>query len=261
MRIKNISKHIKLLRAEGLSVATKYKLHKDKRYVPSQIKLFGQTIQLLDAHSFIEMFHEIFIERHYQFRPHRNQPIIIDCGANIGLSTIFFKRQYPNADITAIEADPNIYKILQSNVLSYGYEAISLKHAAVWVHNDGIRFVSEGGTSGRISTDSGEHKIPTIRLKDILKKYQGVDMLKIDIEGAEMQVLSDCEDQLYRVHNLFVEYHSFEKKEQSLDHLLNILTKAGFRYHIKEAYTTEQPFLNRKLQQGMDLQLNIFAYR
>ena len=71
----------------------------------------------------------------------------------------------------------------------------------------------------------------------------------------------DCENELKLVKNLFIEYHSMPDKHQDLHLILQIVNRAGFRYHIKEAYTTRDPFIERKLNVGMDLQLNIFCYR
>jgi hypothetical protein len=52
-----------------------------------------------------------------------------------------------------------------------------------------------------------------------------------------------------------------ENNSQNLHLILQIVKDAGFRYHIKEAYTTVLPFMERRLNNGMDLQLNIFCYR
>jgi hypothetical protein len=101
--------------------------------------------------------------------------------------------------------------------------------------------------------------VKTTRLKNYL--VEEIDFLKIDIEGAEHKVIADCADELRFVKNLFIEYHSMENRAQNLHLILEIISKAGFRYHIKEAYITPFPFVERRLNVGMDLQLNIFCYR
>jgi hypothetical protein len=74
-------------------------------------------------------------------------------------------------------------------------------------------------------------------------------------------VIKDAASELFRVQNIFIEYHSIEGEEQKLGDLLNILRDTGFRFHVKEAYTTVHPYIERDLQLGMDLQLNIFGWR
>src|SRR5205807_10175494 len=125
-----------------------------------------------------------------------------------------------------------------------------------------LSFVPEGGASGHIacSSDSGRSlRVTAVRLKTRLQDE--IDLLKMDIEGAEYEVLDDCREELKNVKNLFVEYHSRADLPQRLSSLLQILSDAGFRYHIREAFTSSHPFLRRARLGGMDLQLNIFCFR
>ena len=85
--------------------------------------------------------------------------------------------------------------------------------------------------------------------------------MKIDIEGAENQVVIDCEGVLNIIDYLFIEWHSNLSDPQMLGEILNLLKKEGFRYHIKEAFTARSPFVEIEEMCGMDLQLNIFAIR
>jgi hypothetical protein len=102
-------------------------------------------------------------------------------------------------------------------------------------------------------------EIQTVRLRDYL--CEPIDLLKIDIEGAETEVIIDCTDRLTCVRRLFVEYHSFTGRPQTLNQILTVLRHAGFRVQIHEVSKTERPFFGISEHLGMDLQLNIFAYR
>ena len=86
-------------------------------------------------------------------------------------------------------------------------------------------------------------------------------MLKMDIEGAEVDVLLDCQGCISKVKNLFVEYHSWKDQRQRLDEILFLLSRNGFRYFIKPVSDRKHPFLDRGKEPCIDLQLNIFAYR
>ena len=110
-------------------------------------------------------------------------------------------------------------------------------------------------------TGDSEHilHVPSIRLRDLLE--QPIDFLKLDIEGAEFDVLQDCQDRLQNIETLFVEYHSHINEPQQLQNVLTLLHEAGFRYQLHEVFTSPNPFLERQTLLGMDLQLNIFAYR
>lgn len=242
-----------------MSLIDKIKLHRRKRYTPFSIKFFGKIIKAVDAPSFLGMFIEIYLDEHYKFQAASESPLIIDCGSNIGLANIYFKQRYPNARIISFEADPEIAEVSAANLRAFGFSDEEVHAKVVWTNDQGIHFQIEGGTSGRIVKTA--KLFPSIRLKDELAKYTRVDFLKMDIEGAEFEVISDAAPEFHRVDNIFIEYHSIEDEEQKLGELLNILREAGYRYHIKEAYTTPYPYIQRNLQLGMDLQLNIFAYR
>lgn len=259
MKLKNFYNHYRLLMAKGMSLATKISLHRRKRYTAFELNFFGKKIKAADAPSFLGMFIEIYLDKHYYFKAKTETPLIIDCGTNIGMADIYFKQQHPKAKIISFEADPEIAAVAKSNLTAFGFSDVEVNAQVVWIHDQGVKFQTEGGTSGRIG--EAAKLFPSIRLRDELAKYPKIDFLKMDIEGAEYEVIKDAAPELGRVEAIFIEYHSIEGEEQKLGDLLNILREAGFRYHIKEAYTTELPYIERKLQLGMDLQLNVFGYR
>ncbi|MDJ1502180.1 FkbM family methyltransferase [Xanthocytophaga agilis] len=233
------------------------------RYIPTTTDFQGSKFKLADAPTFLGGRSEIFEKGIYEFKASSNQPFIIDCGANIGLSVTYFKKLYPDAYIIAFEPDNIICSILQQNINSFGFNTIQVYQEAIWTENGFIEFQVEGGFSGRIPKPGDETrlvKVKSRRLKDLLIDKK-VDFLKVDIEGAEYEVLMDCKDVLQNVENIFIEYHSHITESQKLDKILSILSENGFRYHIHEAYTRPRPYVQRELMLGMDLQLDIFGYR
>lgn len=239
------------------------KLFKRKRFKPYRSTFRGHTLHVHDYASFRLGNYEIFKEEVYKFISSKENPYIIDCGSNIGMSILYFKSLHPGARILGFEADPYIFSFLEKNIKSYNLNDVSVINKAVWNADDEtLSFLAEGGAGGRLQEKSEKFKfidVKTARLKNYLKEE--IDFLKIDIEGAECKVIADCFEELKFVKNLFIEYHSMADKEQNLHHILEMANKAGFRYHIKEAYTTPYPYIERKLNVDMDLQLNIFCYR
>ncbi len=245
----------------GFDISEYLRLKRLPRYKPTETTLFGYSLKLVDSKTFLSGFREIFIDEIYRFKATDEHPLIIDCGANIGLSIAYFKKIAPDSKIIAFEADPNIFEILKYNVKSIGCDNVELYDQAVWTKDGEIEFMIEGAYSGRIPKmgDSCTIKVKSKRLKDILNIP--VEFLKIDIEGAEYDVIEDCKEVLHLVKNIFIEYHSHESEDQMLHRLLDLLKINKFRYHIHEAYTSPQPFIKRNLLLGMDSQLNIFGYR
>lgn len=239
------------------------KLRQSPRYQIKQVKLKNQILTLADAASFVFMYEEIFENQIYRFNSDRQTPRIIDGGANIGLSVLYFKSLYPNAEIIAFEPDEKIFKILETNVLNSSHSSsIHLIQKALWNQDTTLTFSSEGADAGRIEKDVTEHRsiqIPAVSLRPYLQEL--TDFLKLDIEGAELEVVQDCKDLLCNVQHLFIEYHSFVGKPQRLAELIDIIVSAGFRFYLHPSVNSPQPLYQINTYEGMDSQINIFAYR
>lgn len=228
------------------------------RFQETSIDILGNTLKVPDAPSIIWQYKDIFIDQIYKFKSKNIAPIILDVGANVGLSVIFFSRLYPNSKITAIEADQTVFKYLEYNLKTYEINNCSLINKAAWINNDGVTFSAEGGDGGSIYANENKSLIPSIKLADIISNHPMVDMLKIDIEGAEYDVILDCKDVLEKVHHLFIEYHSWKNKDQKLSEILAILEQNNFRYYISGVSNKHHPFICDD-KSSMDLQINIFA--
>lgn len=230
-------------------------------------ELLGKPIRVTDSFWYLHSLKEIFIEEVYRFKSSTDTPYILDCGSNIGLSVIYFKKLFPKAEIIAFEPDRHIYGLLKDNLHDFGYTDVVVENKAVWCDETILSFSSTGSLGGKLNddkhgmeTNENTFKVSTVRLKNYLNRK--IDFLKMDIEGPEVEVLEDCGDLLSNVDNLFVEYHSDPAKEQQLENLLHTLRKAGFRVYIKEAWNNlPYPFLRKEFTPFYDLQLNIFAYR
>ena len=237
------------------------KLKSLPRYQPATTDIHRRPLEMVDAASFLYMYREIFEECIYAFRAKSEKPYIIDGGANIGLSVLYFKELYPMSEIVAFEPDDMVFSVLEKNVRSNGHQDVKLICRALWKEETTLTFMSEGADGGRVARPGDQqHKtVQTTGLRDHLDRP--VDFLKLDIEGAEAEVLVDCAAMLCNIENLFVEYHSFAKEPQTLHTITDLLADAGFRLHIHTPLTSPQPFLHRDVSGGMDLQLNIFAFR
>jgi FkbM family methyltransferase len=238
-------------------------LRNTPRFVETKCKLDNVLIVIPDAASFLFMHKEIFEQEIYKFISPTEEPFIIDAGANIGLSTIYFKKLYPKARILAFEPDDYIFKYLQKNILQFGLKEVQLIKKGLWDKETMLPFNSEGADGGAIDFNEQkktQNEIEVTSLKPFLNRK--VDFLKIDIEGAEYTVLQDIKDKLNLVDNIFVEYHSFVNQEQKLGEIVSILQKSGFRLHVNSpGLSSVQPFKKINTYNGMDMQLNIYGYR
>lgn len=239
------------------------RLKKMPRYRKTSTTFLGRHLELVDAASFLAMCDEIFIRKNYEFEARRRDPLIIDCGSNIGLSIIYFKQLYPKSRIISFEPDSMIYSILQKNVRSFGLQDVDLFNNAVWNKETELAFHAEGAVEGKLlpaANPGHSTQVKTVRLRDFLDRQ--IDFLKIDVEGAESIIINDCADRLSSVNHLFIEYHSMSSEQQTLHELLTVLYASGFRYHVKEAAVRKRPFIEKTTAfSEFDLQLEIYAFK
>jgi FkbM family methyltransferase len=231
------------------------------RYEARTVKLLDKDFRIPDALSFRHSFKEIFEREIYKFNTSSAHPRILDCGANIGLSVIYFKKVFPNGRITAVECDPNILHLLKCNLIEQGLQDVIILDRAVSNSRETVYFAQEGADAGHVvEKSSPKEKIPveTILLDDLIN--EPIDFLKLDIEGCEVDALLACK-KLNLVRNLFVEYHSFQDSPQRLGELLELLKANGFRFYISTQICPSQPLFEVTNYLGMDMQLNIFANR
>ena len=203
------------------------------RYKMHNIRYLGFNMEVPDTLSFIWQYKEIFADESYKFQSDSQNPIIYDCGANIGVSCLYFSRSYPNSKIKAFEADPNIAKILRENLSDNNVKNVEIIDKAVWINSDGVEISLEGADGASIYSKNNVTKVPSIRLRDLIENEKKIDMLKIDIEGAEYDVLLDCKDTLGKVENIFIEYHSFANSNQNLSEILIYTRKKSFSIFYK----------------------------
>jgi FkbM family methyltransferase len=208
------------------------------RFTPGSIRMMDYDVRYSDLLSFCPQWEDIFVRRTLAFKTASPSPRILDCGANVGIASLFFRRLYPDARITAFEADPALFAMMTANLQANRAATVETRHAALWTSTGTLTFQCEGSDSGMISTlpgavDGNATKVPSLRLRDVLEEGD-VDLLKLDIEGAEAAVLADCEPVLHRVRAMVMDLHEFDPAHRQAPQVLDLLTRAGFSYSIDE---------------------------
>jgi FkbM family methyltransferase len=232
-------------------------------------RLLGTDLSFVDGRTCALQYKVIFQDGIYAMESGITAPRILDVGANIGMATIYFKSIFPEARIDAFEADPVVASILQHNVDAFKLRDVRVHNVAASDTAGTLTFLSNGSDGGRLvkerdavdlkSRSESTVQVPAVRLKDCL--IESIDFLKLDIEGAEYDVIADCQDSLHFVRHIFVEYHSFVSRPQMLPEFLGFLRDAGFRLFVQTDYCASSPLKSSASDAGMDLRLNIFGTR
>jgi FkbM family methyltransferase len=227
------------------------------RYKETAFRFGGKQFTVPDALSFFWQYHEIMVRRAYAFPHSENRPpVIFDCGSNVGLSLCFYHDNYPGAQITAFEPDPKVAAYLEGNLERNGIQGVTLHRAATWISEGTLHFASEGADGGRLDESAGGVEVQTVNLRALIEQHAQIDFLKMDIEGAEAELVPHLGDSLQRIRHLFIEYHSYAGQEQALHPILHALAAQGFRYYMETDVKRRNPFTAPP-----EFQCNIFASR
>jgi FkbM family methyltransferase len=150
----------------------------------------------LRAHSSdVEVFCQIFGHREMDFYHNAEARYIIDAGANIGLTSVFLANRCPLARIDALEVDPQNIDLLRRNVAAYAQ--VNVIPRGLWRRSGYIKILNPDAQSWAFrvgeTSDDDESRIPAVAVADLLRDRGAVtvDLLKIDIEGAEVDILDD----------------------------------------------------------------------
>lgn len=208
-----------------------------RRHVPTTEQFLKYKVHTIDFLSFFFEYKDLFMNRIYHFESDRSDPLILDCGSYIGMSILYFKHVHPCARVIGFEPDPVIFKVLQENVARNRLTNVTLVNAALGSHEGEMSFVTDGADGGRLTeymsgVGIGQMASPVRVVCVSGYLTEPVDFLKMNIEGAEYDVLDEVGERLRLVRQMVVEYHSFERINQNLHHILALLAEHGFRYLI-----------------------------
>lgn len=162
-------------------------------------------------------FLEVLIKKDYTVPFSFSPKTIIDAGGNIGLTSIFFANQYPGAAIVIVEPDKENFKVLVANTTPY--KNIFPFNKGIWTHKAFLNVIDTGrGENSFIVEETlqpNENSVEAAAINEIMEqqRWQGIDLLKIDIEGTEKEIFeNNYEKWLPHTKVIFVETHDRMKK-------------------------------------------------
>jgi FkbM family methyltransferase len=204
------------------------------------------------------MFNEIFVNEIYKFNAPKINPKIIDCGSNIGLSILYFKALYPQSEIIGFEPGPETFDLLRKNIEDNNLKNVVIHNNALADKNGDVTFYvcKENSAHGGWSVGNGENMdfqkvaqpIPCVKLSEYVN--EPIDFLKIDIEGAENQVIDDLakNKKLTFIKLIILEYHHhmIDSMQDDLSNLLKNLEDSdfGYQFNFVEKPTPENKMRN-----------------
>lgn len=179
-----------------------------------RIKIAGNNFFIRTKTNDIEVVKIAFVDKEYDMLHSKHVNTIIDAGAHIGTSTIFFAMKYPNAKIIAIEPQRDNFELLKMNVKQY--KNIIPLNAAIWSTNESRNILDRlhghlGYTISETKNNfkSTGQKTDCYSISTIMEMYnlKTIDILKMDIEGGEKFVFEKSDEWINRIETIVLELH------------------------------------------------------
>ena len=225
--------------------------------------IFGYQVHFFDYDTFATLFEELYVAEVYYFSASSPEPLIVDCGSNIGLAVLYFKRLYPKCRVIAFEPDRATFEMLELNVSSNNLADVTLVQKALYDSAGSVPFYISPEKPGLLVQSTRKENLAssqeTLVETETLSTYlsEPVDFLKMDIEGAEDHVLKDLNEtgKLALVREIVLEYHHhLTPREDKLGVFLKTLEQTNFGYQLKAALVP--PFRKGEFQA-----LILYAYQ
>lgn len=194
-------------------------LHKLGYNTPFSLRLLGRRIYFPSTDE-LYLVMQNFVEHIYDVDVHAPQRII-DLGANVGIVSIFYALKYPHAVIDAYEPDPVTFRYLQKNTRGLNVHC----HQVAVADTAGCMTLYRSARSVASSLSPVADCVDSVVVRTITPEQLGhADILKIDIEGAEQQLLKHSFDATVIVG---------ESDDQSREIIRNLFPTAVWRmFHI-----------------------------
>jgi FkbM family methyltransferase len=180
---------------------------------------YPEPVLLRTRTSDVQTFGQVFVAGEYDFPiPGPSPRLIIDAGAYVGYSTVFFARKNPGAVVIAIEPAEENFRLLVRNTSAY--PNVRTIHGGLWNRKTRLRLGNPDGLHwsfcvGEADGETGDDRphpvlVEAFTMPEVLEMAGGgpIDVLKLDIEGAEKVLFEEgCEHWLDQVRVVMIEMH------------------------------------------------------
>lgn len=206
--MRRLSYYWKVFGVQGLVLALLAVSTSRSIRIPYYCTFLRQWITLRTKTSDLAVYEKVV--RNQEYATHSvniDARVIVDLGANVGFSTLYFAKQYPNAIVIAVEPDESNYSRLVAHTKSS--DAVFCVKSAIWNENTSVIISGETNSDFRTSSDGKGQSVEAITVDELLKRYSidYVDVMKIDIEGAEKKIFESPNNWINKVGLIVIELH------------------------------------------------------
>lgn len=202
--------HYLALGVRGVFLSAKAHLFQTTTETSVSIPGIAHPIHLRLRTSDVPLLTQVILLSQYDWKFPKRLSVIVDAGANIGLASIFFANRYPDAQVISVEPAPSNLKLLRKNLAPYSNNIIVA--GALWKNNSTVRIVDSGGGEWGFQVEEGplaNESVAALTLDRLMDQFGigYIDLLKVDIEGAEKEVFESSAQWIDRVGAIAIELH------------------------------------------------------
>jgi len=158
---------------------------------------------------------------------------IVDLGANVGCSVVYFAKQFPHSTIQAFEPHPIHLQQLNANILANDLTRRVTVHPYAVGCSDKTFFLTDNESQSRL-IENPVGQVLEVKVIDWFA-FSGlgkIDLMKIDIEGSEYDILFDGRFRTMRIPNIVLEWHATRERPHADRDIAELLTSLGYTlYH------------------------------
>lgn len=213
--LEGVRSYYSLFGSYGVFVAAKARLFQTWTEVIVAVPGIRHPIHLRFRTTDVATLRQVLLIREYEWDFAKTPQVIVDAGANIGMTSVFYANKYPGAKIVAIEPESSNYEMLKKNIAAYAN--IIPVHGALWRDNNPVALMDVGSghygfqttDEAKVDTEDGHERVPGMTVDKVMGKYgiDYIDILKVDIEGSEREVFETSLQWIDRVGVIVIELH------------------------------------------------------
>lgn len=234
---KKIAEFVKLVYVMGpiAGAAASVKSSLPSKVFKLAVPYLKEEILVRNNSSDWNVFKQVFVWREYEYPIPFTPTTILDAGANVGYAALWFNRKFPDAQIVSLEPETSNYEMLIKNTRKQ--KTITAVKGGLWSRSCFLRIIKTDMGNWGFRTEETEAETPdsvqAFGIADIMKKqgWNTIDILKMDIEGAESEVFRhNTETWLPKVKMIFLELH---------DNINRQCSKAVFSAILKQDFSVD----------------------
>ncbi len=191
----------------------------------------------------LSVAYEVFVDELYRLPPPcvgRSIRRIVDVGANVGYSLVYFSRQFPNARLEAFEPHPDHLKLMAANLAANGLaDRVNVYPVAAGLAQNSAWLV-DASASSYVTNKNGTGRIP-IQVEDFFATLNEgrIDLLKMDCEGGEYELVMSPRFAQLDVSTLILEWHATPDRPEADQTIASRLHTLGWNIQLGASHSLQ----------------------